>query len=275
MSHKVLVPIDFSEVTENALKFAIGAARIFNTGIALLHIVNNESEKPAAEDRLNEVIYKYDYAGVPMKSYTKGGNIFDGIGEAANELECGLIIMGTHGLKGMQFLFGSHALKVVTHSEVPFIITQNRAPKNDDINSIVVPIDLGSDEKQVLTAVIKAAQSFKASVHLFVSKHSDEFQENAVNRNLSFAKRYLAEHGITYSSTRAGTTSDFDKQLIKFADSISADMIAIINHKEDGIKNLFGASFDQNVITNSAEIPVLIINSKDMTKIGSIFQVFA
>jgi len=56
MSHKVLVPIDFSEITENALKFAIGAAKIFDTGIALLHIVKNESEKPAAEDRLNELI---------------------------------------------------------------------------------------------------------------------------------------------------------------------------------------------------------------------------
>ena len=51
-------------------------------------------------------------------------------------------------------------------------------------------------------------------------------------------------------------------------------MIAIINHNQDGIKNLFGANFDQNVITNDAAIPVLVMNAKDMTKIGSVFQVF-
>jgi len=275
MNHGILVPIDFSEITENALKFAIGAAKILNTGIALLHIVENDSEKPAAEDRLNEIIYNYDYAGVNMKSYTKGGNIFDGIGEAAKELNCGLIMMGTHGLKGMQFLFGSRALKVVTNSDVPFIITQNRVPSDDQIDSIVVPVDLGSDEKQVLTNVVSAAKTFKATVHLFVSKHSDEFQENAVNRNLAFAKRYLTEHDVQYSSTRASSPADFDKQLIKFADSIDADMIAIINHKEDGIKNLFGSNFDQNVITNTAQIPVLILNAKETTTVGNIFQVYA
>jgi len=275
MNHGILVPIDFTEITENALKFAIGAAKVLDTGIALLHIVDNESEKPAAEDRLNEIIYKYDYSGVHMKSYTKGGNIFDGIGEAAEELNCGLIMMGTHGLKGLQFIFGSHALKVVTNSKVPFIITQNRNPSDDQIDSIVVPVDFGSDDKQVLTNVVSAAQTFKATVHLFVSKQSDEFQENAVNRNLSFAKRYLTENGVQYSSTRASSASDFDTQLIKFADSIDADMIAIINHNEDGIKNLFGSNFDQNIITNTAQIPVLILNAKETTKIGSIFQVFS
>lgn len=275
MNHGILVPIDFTEVTENSLKYAIGAAKVLNTGIALLHIVDSDAAKPAAEDRLNEIIYKYDYAGVSMRSYTKGGKIFEGIGEAAEELNCGLIMMGTHGLKGLQFVFGSHALKVVTNSTVPFIITQNRPPKDDEIDSIVVPVDLGIEEKQVLSEVVSAAKTFKGKVHLFVSKHSDEFNENSVNRNLSFAKRYLAEHEIEYTSTRASSPDNFDEQLIRFADSIDADMIAIINHRADGIKNLFGNNFDQNIITNSASIPVLIINTKDTTRIGSVFQVFS
>ncbi len=275
MEHGILVPIDFTEVTENALKFALSASKTLNTGIALLHMVEKDADKPAAQDRLNEIIYKYDYAGVHMKGYTKGGNIFEGIGEAAKELKCGIVIMGTHGLKGLQYVFGSHALKVVTNSEVPFVITQQRIRKDEKVDNIVVPIDMGSDEKQVLKSVVSAAKAFDATVHLFVSRHSDEFLENAVNRNLTFAKNYLAEHGVIYSSTRAGNVADFEVELVKFADSIDADMIAIINHNEDGIKNLYGSNFDQNVITNSAHIPVLILNAKETTKIGSIFQVFA
>jgi nucleotide-binding universal stress UspA family protein len=273
-NNRVLVPIDFTDITENALKFAIGAARAVNSGIALLHIIDKQELQPEAEDRLNAMIYKYNYAEVPMKSYTKVGKIYDGIGEAAEELGSGLIFMGTHGMKGMQFLLGSHAMRVVTNSKIPFIITQDRVPKNDSIDSIVMPVDLGSEEKQILTAVIRAAKTFKAKVHLFVSKRNDEFHENAVNRNVAFAKRYLDEHEVEHTTTRAISVDDYDAQLVRFADSIDADLIAIINHREDGIKNLFGASFDQNIITNKAKIPVLIMNTKDTTALNDIFGVF-
>ena len=274
MEHGILVPIDFTDTTEMALKYAIGAAKVLNTGIALLHITENDSDKPAAEDRLNEIIYKYNYTGINMRSFTKNGNIFDGIGEAAEELNSGLIFMGTHGLKGMQFLMGSHALKVVTNSKVPFIITQDRKPKDDNIDSIVVPIDIGRDEKQVLTTVITTAKTFKAKVHLFVAKQSDEFHENTIKRNLAFTKKYLTEHNINYTTTHAESSDNFDNQLVRFADAIDADMIAIVNHLEGGIKNLFGSNFDQNIITNTAKIPVLIMNTKDMVSIGDMFGVF-
>jgi hypothetical protein len=86
MENGILVPLDFTNITETSLKYAIGAAKTLNTGIALLHIVDKENQKPEAEDRLNAIIYKYEGTGVKFKSYTKTGNIFDGIGEAAEEL---------------------------------------------------------------------------------------------------------------------------------------------------------------------------------------------
>ena len=274
MDNRVLVPIDFTDITENALKYAIGAARAVNSGVALLHIIEKPELQPEAEDKLNAMIYKYNHANIPMKSYTKVGKIFEGIGEAADELNAGLIFMGTHGMKGMQFLLGSHAMRVVTHSRIPFIITQDRIPKNDNIDSIVMPVDLGSEEKQILSAVIRAAKTFNAKVHLFVAKRNDEFHENAVSRNVAFAKRYLGEHEVEHTTTRAISADEYDAQLIRFADSIDADLIAIVNHREDGIKNLFGAGFDQNIITNKAKIPVLIMNTKDMTAVNDIFGVF-
>jgi nucleotide-binding universal stress UspA family protein len=275
MENGILVPLDFTDITEISLKYAIGAAKTLNTGIALLHVVEKESEKPQAEDRLNSIIYKYDHTGINFKSYTKTGNIFDSIGEAAEELNVGLIFMGTHGLKGIQFLTGSRALRVVTNSKTPFVITQDRLPKDDNIDSIVMPVDLGSEDKQVLTMVIRAAQTFKAKVHLFVAKRTDEFHENAVNRNLSFAKRYLSERGVEYTTTRANSPDDFDAQLVRFSDSIDADIIAIINHREDGIKNLFGANFDQNIITNKAKIPVMVMNAVDNKDVDDFFGIFS
>lgn len=274
MSHKILVPVDFSPITEISLEYALGAAKALNTGITLLHLVHNNDAKIEAEDKLNDLIYKYNSVGVNIRGLVRSGNIFDGIGQTSKDLKASLIFLGTHGIRGLQYVFGSHALKVVTHAETPFIITQDRLPKNDHINNIVVPIDLGVEEKQILTAVIQAARAFQATVHFFVSHHSDEFTAHAVNRNLAFAKRYLAEHNVEHTTTHATESGEFDEQTIRFANAQDADLIAIVNHKEDGFKNLFGTNFDQNIITNKAKIPVLILNTKSFSSIDDFFGVF-
>ena len=61
-------------------------------------------------------------------SIIRKGNIFEDIGDVAKEIGARLIIMGTHGIKGIQKLVGSYALKVILHSEIPFIITQKKRP---------------------------------------------------------------------------------------------------------------------------------------------------
>ena len=79
-------------------------------------------------------------------------------------LGSGVIFMGTHGMTGLQKIFGSRALKVITNSSVPFIITQDKIRQDDRIDDIVVPIDMGKEDKQILTSVIRSAHLFKAKV---------------------------------------------------------------------------------------------------------------
>jgi nucleotide-binding universal stress UspA family protein len=136
-------------------------------------------------------------------------------------------------------------------------------------------MDMAQEDKQILGVVIRSAKILQAKVHLFVSKYTDEFTINTVNRNVAFAKKHLAENGIEYTVSYAENMKDFDDQLISFANLLEADIIAIVNHREDGINNLLGGNFDQKVITNRAGIPVLIINTKNTTNVGDIFRSFA
>jgi nucleotide-binding universal stress UspA family protein len=274
MDYKILVPIDFTEITENALKYAIGAAKPLETGICLLHIAENEEKKITTMEGLEALIYKYEGHGVPLKPITTTGNIFETIARVAEEQSAGVIFMGTHGMKGLQRLIGSNALRVITNSKVPFIITQDRIPNDNDINDIVVPIDMATEDKQILTSVIRSSHVFKAKVHLFVNKRKDEFNENAVARNLAFSKRYLTDHDVNFTVSHTNEMDSFENELIRFSQNIGADMIAIVNHHEGGLTNLLGNNFDQNVITNDAKIPVLIANSVDNTTIDNIFGVF-
>jgi nucleotide-binding universal stress UspA family protein len=274
MDHRILVPIDFTEITENALKYAIGAAKSLETGINLLHIAENETKKITSMEALEALIYKHEGHGVSLKAHTRVGNIYDDIAAAAEDLGAGIIFMGTHGMKGLQRIFGSHALKVITSSKVPFVITQDKIPADNEINDIVVPIDMASEDKQILTSVIRSSHAFNAKVHLFVNKRKDEFHENAVARNLAFSKKYLSDHEVNYTVSHTNEMDTFDRELIRFSQNIGADMVAIVNHHEGGLTNLLGSSFDQHVITNDARIPVLITNAVDNTKVDDIFGVF-
>jgi len=276
MDYKILVPIDFTDITENALKYAFGAAKTVNTGITMLHIVNNEEEKIKAADGLDALIYKYEGQGISLKAMVIIGDIFSDIGATAEELDARVIIMGTHGMNGLQKLFGSNALKVITNSKIPFIITQDKIPVDNEINDIVVPIDLGTEDKQILISVIRSSHAFKAKVHLFVNKRQDEFHENAISRNLAFSRKYLRDHDVNFTVSHTNEMDNFDRELVRFSQNIGADLIAIINHNESGFSNLLGTNFDQGVITNDAKIPVLITNTVSNTLSGGeMFGIFA
>ena len=67
--------------------------------------------------------------------------IFSTIGEVATEIDANLVIMGTHGIRGMQKLTGSWALKVIVGSKAPFLVVQG-PPESDQLHDIVFPFYL-------------------------------------------------------------------------------------------------------------------------------------
>ena len=67
-----------------------------------------------------------------------------------------LIVMGTHGVKGIQRLTGSYALKVIRHSKVPFIVVQTKK-SSGEIKDIVLPIKFSQETKSKLSITASIA----------------------------------------------------------------------------------------------------------------------
>ena len=101
-----------------------------------------------------------------VRTAVRIGSIFEDIDDVAVEQDANLVIMGTHGLKGMQFLTGGRALRIVTNCSTPFIITQERGIKDTGYDDIVVPLDLHQDTKQKLSTVAEMATYFNGRVHI-------------------------------------------------------------------------------------------------------------
>jgi nucleotide-binding universal stress UspA family protein len=256
---KIIVPTDFTSVSEVAIRYASELSNHTKSTVHLLHIVGKENERAGAEAKMKDQAHKLGIGSVG--TVTAVGNIFEDIPDTAERENAELIVMGTHGLRGMQFIVGSNALRVVSEGNVPFIIVQEETKRSANIQKILAPLDLHQETKQKLQIVADVAVKFGAEVHLVSPKESDEYLHNKLSRNVAYAEGYLEERKIKYKTavTEAGS-GGFVKDLLKYANYAEIDLICILNTAEDRLVHAFGIDSEQKIITNEAGIPVMILN---------------
>lgn len=253
-----IVPHDFTDVADVALKHAIATASPLGAEIYLLHVVSKNKDIAEAEGKLNNVIKAFN-SDVTIHASVRVGNIFEDIGDFAAEHHAELIFMGTHGTHGWQHITGMNALKVITHSSVPFIVVQAKTPKESGYDDIVVPLDLNKETKQKLAIVASIAKYFDSNVHVVTPEETDEFLKHQVLANVKFAEKYFSERTIKVTTTVL-PSSGFDSAVLKHAVSIDADLIAIMNLNKNNVLGVLTANHEEFIITNDAQIPTLIMN---------------
>jgi nucleotide-binding universal stress UspA family protein len=265
-SKKILVPIDFTKVSDIAIEHSLLMGKTILADIHLIHIVENKKQVSEARMKLDAMKDRVRVEnGVEIHTHVRIGNIFEDIDKAATEMDAALIIMGSHGARGMQFLTGSRALKIVTESSIPFIVVQERTIRPHGYHRLVVPLDLHKETKQKLSAVRDVAKYFNSKVYLISPNETDEFLKNQLDRNMNYAVDYLTSLNIPVEVEITETKSEgsFVKSLLKYSAAVEADLICIMNFYESSILNVFNSSYEQQVITNDAQIPVLCVNPVD------------
>lgn len=269
-----MVTWDFSAVSYHALKHAIKLAHILKNNILLFHIVSGPAEEEIATKRLKETVeeIKKDL-GEEVGYFVHHGKIFKEIADFASKEEnkVNLVVMGTHGMKGGQKLFGSWALRVVAGSAVPFIVVQEPPPDKDRYTDIVFPIDFKAENKEKLQWAIFLGKYLNSKIHLYKAPVIDKDLQKKVNVNLNFAIRFLIQNNIEYeihTSAKSGS-GKYQKELLAFSKKIQADLILITTTKHiTKVDYIFGAR-EQYLLSNDEKIPVMCVNPKsNFAKVG-------
>jgi len=260
----ILVTWDFSNVAEYALQHAIRAAKSINATVTLLHITSKKSENEDAEKQLKIVVSesKKKYSFEP-KFIVREGSIFTTISEVANELGAIFVVMGTHGIKGMQKITGSWALKVIAGTKMPYLVVQ-QPPKDEQLAVIAYPVDYKREDKQKSIWAVYLHKYFKSKICMLVQKSEDPTLSTNIHSNVVFTKNLFEQEGVSYEIQEAkGTESDFSKEVIEFAENINANAILITTTREIGVTDyMFGAT-EQQVIANKEGISVMCVNPKE------------
>lgn len=253
-----VVPHDFTEVAYIALEHAIATARIVGAEINILHVISKAKDKEYADSKLDAIIARFS-SDVKLIPHVRVGSIFEDIGEFANSTQADLIFMGTHGNHGWQKLTGSYALKVINSSAIPFIIVQEKSPKETGYDDIVVPLDLNKETRQKLAVVAELAAYFKSRVHLVLPKEKEEYARKKISENVAFANKFFKERDIEVTSTvKKGL--QFDKEVIAHAKEMGADLIAFMNLNRNNLLGVVTAHPEISLLNNEAQIPTLIVN---------------
>lgn len=268
----ILVPTDFTEAADTAIDHAAKVASVAGDELRLIHIVNKDTKsklKKAGEslDDLNakmkakiaEINSKY---GVKADFHLREGSIFTTIGEVAEEIGARLLVMGTHGVIGMQHITGAWAVKVITSSPVPVIIVQKKKVDDHGYKTLVFPIDASRETKQKVIHSISMAKHFGSEVKLFASYEDDEFLINARNNNIAWAENMFKKNDVKYSLEHATEKGGgFAKQVIKYASQVDADLIVILTDDSDVSVSGFVLGPDhEKVINNDAQIATMCVN---------------
>lgn len=261
-----IVPHDFTSVGDAALKYAIFLAQPRNTSIMLLHIINNKSNEESAYKKLNEVISELQMTNdkIEIESKVVEGSIFEDIAEIAKENDARLIIMGTHGAKGMQKLFGSYAMKVVTNSSIPFLVVQDGV-EHKTLNNIVVPITTSKESLQVIHFAGEIAKTFDSKIHVIAEHQTDQRLSQQLKVRISLVKNQFEEKGIEAEIHILNDKKAFHTVVIEYAKANNCDMIAVSHHSA----SLFSQfeKYTQHLITNEGNFPCLIVNAKLLSKL--------
>jgi len=268
----ILVPHDFSEVADYALQHAHFVSKNTGNDITMVHIIDNDSKYDTALEKCNKIasntFKKYFFK---PKVVIKVGSIFSAIGEVAKETNANLVIMGTHGIKGMQKLTGSWALKVIVHSTVPFIIIQE-PPKSKKFSKIVFPIDFKVENKEKNQWVNYLAINYQSKFFLIKQDSKDKVFKRRINANISFAKKYLTSRNVEFEIYTAHAKTKFWKETISYAKEINADLILIMATRDIGIADFALGANEQNILANQEGIPVMCINPSISIRKGGGFS---
>ncbi len=258
----LMVPWDFTKVAEYALEHAAKIARIDGNPVYLAHIARRKDEVNKLKATLDAYAAEaFNKFSIKPKAIVRYGSIFTSIGEIADELDAEMVVMGTHGIRGLQKLTGSWALKVIVSSKVPFVTVQ-APPSDNSFRNIVVPVDFRKEDKEKVNWLIYLNKHFNSKIHIIKPDKSDKRLLRGVSNNILFAKKMLDKRNVEYDIITAPGKRSFAKETIEYAVQIKADLMVIMTTKNIGLSDYIMGADEQYIIANSAGIPVMSINPR-------------
>ncbi|MDO4728378.1 MAG: universal stress protein [Bacteroidota bacterium] len=269
---KILVPTDFSVHAEYALKTAAQIARRNNGEIVLLHMLELPSQVvdqvsgrgvqipevmffiQKTREKFEEIKQSSFLEGIPVTEAVQFEKAFDGILKASKAHDIDFVVMGSHGVSGVQgFFVGSNTEKVVRTSDVPVLVVKDDL-KIKDINRFVFASDFSEEIRKPFEKAVSFAKAFGTHLDLLMINTPSNFK--STEETETTMTEFLKGFSLDNYSLHVYNDYSVEKGVLAFANRVNADLIGVSTHGRTGISHFLNGSIGEDIV-NSATHPVI------------------
>ena len=299
---KILFPTDFSDCSKQALRHAIKIAQEHGSELHLLHAIvlhDDDPHDPAhhlpdpsrirgileelATERMTALVRDHDIPDLVVKQiHVRDVSPAPAIVRYAQEESIDLIVMGTHGRRGVRkLLLGSVAAEVVRLAPCSIMTVRGKGKRMGvhDISRILVPVDFSDPGRETLPIARTLASTYGAELQLVhvlsellhpafynmgVTRISD-LEHDILGRTESALRELLPEtddgHGAAWAPAEVHALEGHPgHEIIRFSRDHDCDLIVMATHGFTGMKHLLLGSTAEKVLAG-ADCPVLVVKA--------------
>jgi nucleotide-binding universal stress UspA family protein len=300
----ILIPTDFSECADHALTQAIDLAERFDAKLHILHVINeldpewydiSDAQQRAAHlrkqireearRRLDKIAPDEPHVDFDTEvSLQLSFDVASTINEYVDERNVDLIVMGTHGRRGLErLMLGNVADKLVRHAPCPVMTVNEKAPwvsetKGTAFEEVLAPIDFSDHSKNALQVAKVFAAAHDARLHLlFVAEKRvvPTFSDTGIPgvnvvemdpeivRNAEKALRQLNENsgGPDVPARYAVREGEVAHDVVDYAEENGVGLIVMATRGLSGVDRFLLGSNTERII-RVAPCPVLTLQAE-------------
>lgn len=295
---KILFPTDFSETANLALAHALYLAEKYDAELHMLHVVVLHAEDPhnpahhfpdereiheklrdLAQKRMDEATVEYAAKDLSIRHVQRRSvSAAPAIVEYAEEEDIDLVVMGTHGRRGIRhLLIGSVAEEVVRLAPCPVLSVHGAKARKplSAMTHVLAPVDFSEHSKVALQTARHTAASYEADLQILhvlenvihpafynmgavsIKDLQPDIEERSKAAMLELFEETDGPDVRTEYFTREGHAA---RTIVRFAQEQDTDLIVISTHGLTGVEHFLLGSVAEKVVRRAA-CPVLVVKA--------------
>jgi nucleotide-binding universal stress UspA family protein len=266
---EIVVAIDFSSCSVNALKYSVMIANAYEANITLVNVCKPGSDESVypdtkdihyveAEKRLKEMVNDFaPQLNGEMRYRIREGKVYSEIVNEAKYNDAILLIAGTHGISGFEeYFIGSNAYRLVSLSPCPMITIRTMFQKKG-FKKILLPIDSSPETRQKTNFAIDIATKLGTEVRIL------GVYDTGLRDLRKRIKNYVHQVKTIFDQKGVKSTIDFAEGkkasgiILDYIGIHDMDMVVMMSDKDSGTMIIGNEA--QRII-NHAPVPVVSIH---------------
>ncbi len=270
-ANNILVPMDFSKCSKNALKVATQLAEKWKSNLRIMHSTFLPSATVGVGDAMVQPVATYDTYDDPFEeiekefpqlkdlSYTAKeyhSVVTDAIYTEIEEHAIDLIVMGTKGSHDiLEKLIGGITTTVIEFAKAPVLVIPENVTKFD-VLKIGIAADFHQIDPRSFDLVKKLADSFDSEVQIFNIGKEDERMDFKHSKSKTLLENYFGKHHLSYHQV---VDEKATHGIFEYVANHQIDLLVMFPRHHKLLERLFNAS-ETRKVAMKIKIPMLAIH---------------